>query len=99
MKNCNYYHHNGYTIPSKFLRHIEDYVELGRLPGGFLQGVITNNFRHVALRVPDTEISNLCAYAHYFYTKVPAECFGSKENMRAWVAKGGKKGKEKVKGE
>ncbi len=93
MENCVYYHYKNSTIAPILLDHIKDYVERGVLPGWFLQAVITNNFRQAVFRVPKEEANNLEAYAHYFYAIVPAECHGSEEAMKAWVARGGKEGK------
>ena len=80
-----------FYISERMMGGIKRYVEDGLRPGRFLTAVIENNLSNACGFADDENMSNLPAYAAYFYNEVPANCWGSKEKMNDWITqKGGK---------
>ncbi len=74
-----------FYIPERMMPGIQRYIEERILPGNFLTAVICNNLKHAVMYADDENIRNLPAYASYFYSKAPIECWGSEEKMKAWI--------------
>ena len=83
----------GFYIPERMMNGIKMYVEKGILPGDFLQCVISNDLFGAIGRADDENIRNLPAYTAFFYNKTPSICWGSREMMKEWSARGGLEGK------
>lgn len=62
-------------------RYIDDRIE----PGHFLAAVICNDLNEAVGRADDGNLSNLPAFVAYFYNEAPSQCWGSKEQMGAWL--------------
>ncbi len=74
------------------LESVRAYIETGRLPGGFLAAVITNDFRGAACKADPPNYACLREWAQFFYCEAPRDCHGSLELMDAWVERGGLQG-------
>ena len=70
---------------------IRRYIDHGIPTGPFLRAVIENNLSEAVGRADDENCENLPAFVAYFYNEVPSSCWGSPENRKAWIAKGGQK--------
>ena len=62
-------------------RYIEEHVE----PGSFLCAVIRNNLVDAFKWADETNREHLFDYAVFLYNEAPESCWGSDENMRAWL--------------
>ncbi len=90
MRTLNGYGNPGYTfrgfsIPTYILNALQRYIENGDPPGDFLSAVICNDLTEAVARADDHNVLNLPAYVAYLYNEAPSECWGSKENMQAWI--------------
>ncbi len=74
-----------FYIPSRMMPGIKRYIEERILPGDFLRAVICNNLKEAVMYADGENISNLPAYASYFYSHTPIACWGSEEKMKAWI--------------
>ncbi len=83
------YTFGAFYIPERMLGGIKRYVEDGLRPGRFLTAVIENDFFTACGFADDENMSNLPAYAAYFYNEAPSNCWGSKEKMNAWIKQKG----------
>lgn len=79
------YEFNGHRIPSRMMHAIKAYVERGEVPGDFLQAVICNDLKEAVGRADYENLRNLPAFVGYFYNEAPADCWGSRAKMQAWV--------------
>ena len=71
----------GYSV----LRSLERYVEHGRLPGGFLTAVLSNNLTDAVGAADDQNAERLQAIVSYAYNCLPAFAWGSPENVTEWI--------------
>jgi len=81
------YGHHTFIIPEYMRDAIKLYLERGIEPGDFLSAVICNDLREAVGRADDVNIYNLPAYVNFFYNHAPHGCWGSPENMKAWMEK------------
>ena len=65
------------------------YIERGYPVGGFLTAVLTNNLVESYGRADSRNIEVLRAYVSFLYNNCPTGCWGSREKVDAWIAKGG----------
>jgi hypothetical protein len=79
------YRYNEFLIPDRMMGGVKRYIEDHIKPGDFLTAVICNDLRGACERADDENLRNLPAYVAYFYNNSPATCWGSKENMDAWL--------------
>jgi hypothetical protein len=85
-----------YEIPERMRESLELYVNLGVMPGDFLQAVICNDLKKAVMYADGENMGNLPAYVNYFYNHTPHDCHGSEIIMGRWMAeKKIKKGGEK----
>ena len=80
------YKFHQYYISERMMDSIERYTTFHIRPEGFLQAVICNDLKEAIGRADDENMANLPAYIAYFYNDAPASCWGSKENMKLWLA-------------
>jgi hypothetical protein len=80
------YDFGAFYIPERMMGSIQRYVELGIPPGDFLTAIICNDLREAVGRADDENMANIPAFVSYFYNEVPSQCWGSRENMDAWMA-------------
>ena len=70
------------------------YVEHGRPPEAFLTAVLSNNLREAIRRYPD--IKTLKALVEVIDQYVPGAAWGSDENVKDWIRRGGMRGRPSV---
>lgn len=75
-----------WAIPARMMNAIDLYVQRGIPPGDFLRAVICNDLSEAVGRADDENIAQLPAYVAYFWNECPSTCWGSVENMKAWMA-------------
>jgi hypothetical protein len=74
-----------YASIQSVIEGINDFVNRGVPPGDFLFAVLTNNLRESFRRADPDNFKNMGMIVRYLYTRVPAACWGSPENVRAWL--------------
>lgn len=70
-------------MPDNTREAIDDYVKYGEC-GDFLEAVLTNNLTEAVRRADDHNLEALPAIVRYAYNHIPAECWGSREKIKAW---------------
>lgn len=80
-------------IPDHCRQGLALYLDLGIIPGEFLQAVITNDLVGFFSRADDININHAFDYANVLYNEMPSDAWGSKKKMLAWSKKGGLLGK------
>ena len=73
-------------IPPNIKQAIDDYVEHGYEPGGFTTAVLANDLMEAMKRADLDSRYNLFAIVYYVYMHTPANCHGSYEIVRDWIA-------------
>lgn len=74
-----------FHIPERMMSSIKLYINERVEPGGFLTAVIQNNLKEAVGKADEENIGNIPAFIVYFYNEAPAACWGSLENMEAWL--------------
>ena len=64
---------------------IDAYVTDGVQPGGFLEAVLENNLREAFGSADLNNRDALFDIVSYCYNKIPRECWGSPEKVKAWI--------------
>lgn len=78
------YTYRGFTLRSEMQEALDRYV--GREPvGNFLTAVLENNLQLAVGYADNDNLANLPAFVGYLYNELPADCWGSKEKMAAWL--------------
>lgn len=77
-----YHMHNGLAL----------YLALGIQPGGFLRAVLSGDLFEAVGQADMGNIHAIPVYAAFLYNQVPAQCFGNREAVSAWIAAGGQYG-------
>lgn len=75
---------------------LKRYVEKGTPPGGFLMGVLTNNFIEACGRADADNRKALYAIHLFIYNEIPADCWGSVEKVQKWIEHDGLEGLKEV---
>lgn len=73
------------SIPQHMMIAINDYINHGLEPGGFLTAVICNDLRGAVGQADTVNILLLPEYVSYFYNEAPGACWGSKARMDKWI--------------
>jgi len=76
-----------YAVPDYMRQSVIDYIEKGYMPGEFLYAVLINDLHTAIGRADHNNIGNLPAYVNYLHNHAPRDCWGSKEAVKAWLAK------------
>lgn len=76
-----------FAVPVHMRDVLVNYIEKGWDPGEFLYAVLTNNLREAVGRADCFNIGQLPAYIYYLHNYAPADCWGTKEKVKAWLAK------------
>jgi len=84
------------SIPETTRYSLDMYANEGQQVGHFLTAVLTNNLVEAVSHADEGNIANIQKIVKYMYNKMPAECWGNKEDVDAWIKKGGKKGRKNV---
>ncbi len=72
-------------IPPMVREAIDRYVETGIEPGDFTMAVLTNHFVDAVCRADPDSTAALREIAHYVYNEIPADAWGSREKVCAWI--------------
>jgi len=75
----------GMTIPEHMHGPVRDYIEHGAPPGNFLEAILENNLTEAVGRADTENMRNIPALVAYLYNEAPAPCWGSPENVGAWL--------------
>jgi hypothetical protein len=86
------YKFRNFYIPERMMGGIERYINDHIRPGSFLCAVISNNLRDACGQADDENMLNLPAFVAYFYNEAPHNCWGSPEELQAWIDAGIKEG-------
>ena len=73
------------SVKDSLDRYVKDYVPTG----GFLQAVLENDLMESFGRADSVNQQNMLNILKYLYNHVPMGCRGSKEKVKAWLAKRG----------
>ena len=84
------------VIPESCFEGIVRYVTRGEPVGSFLTALLCNNFIETLYMADDYNKLVLFEYAKLLHWALPGSCWGSPENVKAWIAKGGLEGKTKA---
>ena len=77
-----------YTLlPSGLRGGVQQWIEEGIQPGGFLSAVIENDLRESLGRAYETNRARIFEIVSFFYNEAPSPCWGSVKNARAWADK------------
>ena len=78
------YDHAPNNSGESFKRYVEHKVPTG----GFLRALLENDLREAFGRADYINVGLIQAYVSWMYNNLPSACWGSKENVAAWL--GGK---------
>ena len=62
------------------------YIEEGRIPGSFLQAVLSNDLWSAFAQADEENREKLFQIVCWWNNEAPGQCWGSKEKMRAWAS-------------
>ena len=79
------YREKHYEISDEMGKHITAYVNDGVPQGSFLTALICNDLKGVFAYADDENYENLPAFIMYFHWVVPANIWGNKDKMQAWI--------------
>lgn len=77
----------GEDSPPHMHQGLKLYLEQGIQPGGFLLAVLSNDLMDACLRADHINRHCLPDYIDFLMENAPAECWGSKKKVDAWIAK------------
>ncbi len=73
------------SIPEDIKESIDLHVKHGNgYVGSFVQAVLENNLKEAFGKADENNREALFEIVSYCYNKIPAGCWGSKENVEAW---------------
>jgi len=72
------------AIPHHMRDSLLRWVLDGRLPGDFLQAVISNNLRDAVSRADAANLPLLGVYSQWFYNVAPWGCHGDRRVLTEW---------------
>lgn len=81
-------------LPEHMRDAMKRYIERGIPGGSFLNAVLCNDLMGALGRADEVNRERLLDYGNFLYNEAPATCYGSRENVSAWIAHGGMHGKE-----
>ena len=78
---------NGYYegIRPEMRESLTEYVLNHRRTGGFLHAALTNQFALAVIKADKENLAAIKEYAMFFCNEIPSDCWGSKEQVRAWL--------------
>lgn len=68
---------------------LENYRDYGIPTGDFLSAVLTNDLLRAVHHGDYENLRDLVEIVRYLYNDFPADCWGSKEKVKAWIERGG----------
>lgn len=82
------------ALPNHMKAGVARYILNGIGGGSFLNAVLENNFIQAFNRADDTNMKYMKQWAQFLYSEAPIKCWGSPEEVAAWIESGGVKGQE-----
>jgi hypothetical protein len=73
--------------PEHTKQSIDDYVERGYRPGGFLTAVLCNDLNDAVAKADEENARELASIVRYVYNTVPVAATGSLDAITAWKGK------------
>ena len=73
-------------LPEHTREGMRAYIETGRPGGSFLAAILSNDFVEAAGRADLHNQGRLFDYAAFLYNEAPADCWGSRAKVDAWIA-------------
>lgn len=78
-------HVDYHKIPADTIRTINDYVEKGYHPGGFVTSVLSNNLK-MSFSSADVHNRNaMFEIVKYLYNEIPSVAWGSPKEVEEWL--------------
>lgn len=74
------------ALPFAQLDALKRYIDHGHLPGHFLTAVLSNDLKEAVARADGTNQALLATWVQWLYNRAPCGCWGSPENVTAWIA-------------
>lgn len=78
-------HPDSTLIEPRFKEALDRYANEGKMPGGFLSAVLSNNLAESFKRADASALENLPHILAYCYWEIPDVCWGSPEKVGEWV--------------
>ena len=72
-------------IPRHTQYGLDSYVKDRQYPGSFLRALLENNLKNAVGYADDQNKENLVDIVIYCYNNIPSICWGSKEEVEAWL--------------
>lgn len=79
------YTHEQWYIPARMMTSLRRYIDMGVPPADFLHAVLCNDLKEAVGRGDDENLANLPAFVVFLYNEAPGSCWGSAENVAAWI--------------
>lgn len=76
-------------IPPHTKQAIDDYVQKGLPPGGFVSAVLENDLANAIGRADVVNKQFIAQIVAYVHLEIPAACHGSIGAVTTWIEKGG----------
>lgn len=76
-------------LPGHLREGLKRYVEKGSPVGHFLTACLSNSLIDAVGRADQTNREHLVGIVQFLWNELPLECYGSKEKVGQWIAKGG----------
>lgn len=80
-------------IPVMMHETVKAYIETGYLEDDFFTAVVNNDLKEACQFADETNKRRLWDYVSFLYMYAPAECWSKPEKVKAWMKKGGLRGK------
>ena len=77
------------SLPEGLQGGMKRYVEQGIKPGSFMTAVLENDLFGALAQADEMNRDRLYDICKWLYNEAPSQCWGSKEKVEAWIAKGG----------
>jgi hypothetical protein len=71
--------------PASVIESLQLYVKERVPPGDFLYAVLTNDLRESFGRADEDNRAAMFEIVSYCYNRIPANCWGSRERVQAWL--------------
>ncbi len=72
-------------IPPFAKESLDNYAQRRVSTGGFLHAVLSNDLFDACAKADDINKPCLCDICSYIYNNLPIACWGSQEDVKAWL--------------
>ena len=80
------------SVPRHMRAAIQNYLEDGQRPGGFLTALLSNDLMEAFNRADPANPQPMRAWVHFLRNELPIDSYGSPENFNRWIERGGVQG-------